>query len=49
VIDITGRVTKSLELRDQETTIDLIELPAGVYFIKLQSEDALGVQKIIVQ
>jgi hypothetical protein len=47
VIDITGRVVKTLKFIDKETTIDLSAMPAGVYLIKLQTEDAVGVQKFI--
>jgi hypothetical protein len=47
IIDISGCVVKSMELQGQENTIEISDLPAGVYFIKLQTEDAVGVQKFI--
>ncbi len=49
IIDIKGRLMKSMELNGHENTIDVSDLPAGVYFVKLQVEEAVGVRKIIIQ
>jgi hypothetical protein len=47
IMDIKGRVVKSIELQGEENTVHVSDLPAGVYFIKLQTEAAVGVRKII--
>ncbi len=49
IIDIKGRLMKSKELNGHENTIDVSDLPEGVYFVKLQVEEAVGVRRIIIQ
>ncbi len=49
IIDIKGRLMKSMELNGHENTIEVSDFQAGVYFVKLQVEEAVGVRKIIIQ
>lgn len=54
VINISGSVLKTIYFENQmpgdhDITIDLSEFPAGMYFIRMQSEDNLSMCKIVKQ
>ncbi len=54
VIDISGSVLKTIHFKNQmqgdhNITIDLSEFPAGMYFIRMQSEDNVSMRKIVKQ
>jgi photosystem II stability/assembly factor-like uncharacterized protein len=49
IITLAGNTVKSIKLQGQRNIIDVSDLPAGIYLIKLQTEDAVGVQKFIIQ
>jgi hypothetical protein len=45
--DIQGRVLKTLPVADQQTRIDASEIPAGIYFVELVSENENRVRRLI--
>lgn len=49
IIDLTGKVLESRNLQYQNNSydIDLLQLPAGTYFVKLRFNDVVLVEKII--
>jgi len=50
IIDLHGRVVYEKEssgIREYEIVVDVSHLPAGLYLLKMQTEDAVGVRKII--
>ncbi len=50
VIDMNGKVAKSMQLHEEgNQTVDVSDLPAGMYFIKIQSEKAYEVQKLLIK
>ena len=52
IIDITGKVMYEEKMGrrgDGEISVDVSHLPAGLYLVKLQTEDAFGVRKIIIK
>ena len=52
VLDIAGRVVCEFEnsgVRESEIIVDVGQLPPGLYLVKLQTEDGVGVRKIIKQ
>lgn len=49
IFDNMSRLVKSMGFSGHENTIDISDLPAGLYLVKLQTEDAVGVRKIIIK
>ncbi len=51
LLDASGRVMKSVEQAKgvDHQTIDVSDLPAGMYFIRMQSEDNVSMRKIVKQ
>lgn len=50
ILDISGRTVceyESQRIRESEIVIDVGHLPAGMYLVKLQTEDGVGVRKIV--
>lgn len=50
IIDYLGKVVLKQEIGregEEELCVDVSHLPAGLYIVKLQTEDAVGVRKII--
>lgn len=50
ILDLQGRVVHEKEMGSMgegEIVVDVSHLPAGLYLVKLQTEDAVGVQKLI--
>ncbi len=47
LIDITGKVLKQTTLYNNKTSLNLNELSSGVYYLKMQTFDKQGIQKII--
>ncbi len=47
--DVTGKLFVTQILQSQKTVISLSQLPAGVYFIKIEGVKASGVYKIVKQ
>ena len=52
LLDVQGRVLKTLRNQSfnkgiQTTNIDLTEIPSGIYFVRLTSEDPMQVKKLI--
>lgn len=49
LMDGLGRIISTTETRGTEFTIDIQNLPSGMYWIKVQGEDASWVKKLLVQ
>ncbi len=49
VYDCLGKVMKVREIEEMKTTIDLSNLPKGIYFLKLVSTEGTLVKKIMIQ
>jgi hypothetical protein len=49
VIDITGRVVASVTSKDEEIKIDISRFAAGIYYVRIQSDDAVETMKILKQ
>jgi len=52
LIDLHGRVVYEDEtgrMGEEEVSVDVSHLKSGLYLLKLQTEDAIGVRKIIIQ
>ncbi len=50
IVDLYGRVVyeyKNSGVRESEIIVDVSHLPSGLYLVKLQTEDGVGVRKII--
>lgn len=46
-INMNGKVVKSLEIQGKEATIDLSELPPGLYFVQFQNGNNIEVKKLV--
>jgi len=53
IINLAGSVVKSIILNNNpglnNTEVDISDLPAGIYFIRIQSDQGIGVNKLIVR
>ena len=52
ILDLHGKVAYEEEIGrrgEEEISVDVSHLPAGLYLVKLQTGDAVGVRKIIIQ
>lgn len=49
IIDAIGRTVKTIVLHENNNTININELPAGVYFVQLTSQGLKSTQKLIKQ
>ena len=49
VLDIYGRTIREFKIQDSEFKINIENLPKGIYFIKLQTEEGIAVKKIVKQ
>jgi len=52
IIDLCGKVVYEdgiTNCEDGKTSVDVSHLPAGLYLVKLQTDEAVGVRKIIIQ
>lgn len=49
IYNVLGEKVKSLQIASSKVEIDLSAQPKGIYFIKLQSEDKIYSQKLIIE
>ena len=49
LLDATGRVVKSQQVQDIQTTINISDLPTGIYTLKVQSGNRVESLRLIVQ
>ncbi len=54
ILDISGKVLKTISIDkrspgEQELVIDVSNLPAGIYLIRMEAEGKLGMRKLIVK
>ena len=49
LISITGSVMKSINLNSTLTTINVSDLPSGLYTVKVSNIDGIGYQKLIIE
>jgi hypothetical protein len=49
VIDITGRVVTNVSSKDEEIKVDISRFAAGIYYVRIQSNDAVETMKILKQ
>ncbi|MCK5080212.1 MAG: T9SS type A sorting domain-containing protein, partial [Bacteroidales bacterium] len=54
ILDICGKVLKTISIDnrspgEQELVIDVSDLPAGMYFVRMEAEGKLGMRKLIVK
>ncbi len=49
IIDLTGKVVLQQRLDAQQSTIDAADLNEGMYFIKIQNENSVAVEKLIIR
>ena len=49
VFDITGKKVKEVNMRDNNTTINISNLKSGIYTVKLQNKKTVYDKKIIIQ
>ena len=47
ITDITGKTIKQLSIDSYQLSIDLTNQPAGIYFVKIQTESNIIIKKII--
>ena len=47
VINLQGQVVKNLNVSNTKTTLDVSELPKGIYFIRINSDEELYVTKFL--
>jgi hypothetical protein len=47
VLDVTGRLISSTAGKDESVTVDISALANGIYYVKIQSNDAVEVIKVI--
>ena len=49
ILDMTGKTILTKTTNKKEISINTSELPSGIYFLKLQNNKKIGVQKFIIQ
>ena len=49
IVDLNGREVMTAQVGDTRTSIDISSLPAGAYFVRLTSDSATAVRKLIVR
>lgn len=49
LVDATGRVVRSWQLERGMTSLDVSQVPAGMYFMTLQCSDGSPTQKVMIQ
>jgi hypothetical protein len=49
ILDISGKIVKNMELSGRKTTLDISDLPQGLYMARIQSTTTTLVKKLIVQ
>jgi hypothetical protein len=49
IIDATGRIVLTLESVGENFTIDISELNAGIYFIRVRCEEGIFVKKFVIE
>ena len=49
LLDATGRVVKSQQVQDTQTSIQIAELPTGIYTLKVQSGNTVESVRLIIQ
>ena len=49
LMDIQGRIIRTIAVKNSKTTIDLVDCSKGVYFVSVQSDRGVLTKKIIVQ
>ena len=49
ILDITGKQYLNKKINSQNETIDLIDIPKGIYFVRIESENESIVKKLIVE
>ena len=47
IIDLTGKLLKTISCRNSKTTIDISELSGGIYFIKIEGKNILLTKKFV--
>lgn len=47
--DMTGKVAYTTKATGSELTIPTLNMPSGVYFVKVQSGNAIAVKKLVIQ
>lgn len=47
--DVLGNIIKTLALKNKEETIDVSDLPEGIYFVNLKTSEGVFTKKIIIQ
>jgi hypothetical protein len=48
ITDVSGKILKSFELKNNISSLDISNLPNGIYFVRLQSAENHFVQKIVL-
>lgn len=49
IIDLQGRVLKSLFTKEQNTSLNLAELATGIYFLRIQNGNAIITKRVVKQ
>ncbi len=49
ITDITGKIIKQFTIYNSQFTINISNQPAGIYFLKINSNDGIYTEKIIIQ
>ncbi len=49
ITDVSGKIIKQLLVNSKELSVDLSEFESGVYFLRIQTENSIFVEKIIVE
>jgi len=49
ILNIEGQIFKRLTTQDIHNTVDISNLPAGMYIIKFKTEEGIAVKKFIKQ
>ena len=49
IYNVSGQKIKTLILKEMENTVDVIELPNGVYIVKVENNNVTYLQKLIIE
>lgn len=47
ILDLSGKVVQSTTVQSGQITIDLIDMPVGIYTLKLESASAIYIQQVV--